>query len=84
MVQKKAIAVNEKGLRIGESHPKSKLSDDDVDLIRSLREDDGLPYYVIAKKFDTPIRTIRDICGYRVRCQTPARLKDQEDDGEPC
>ncbi len=54
------------GHRIGESHPRARLSDDDVRLVRALHEE-GLGYRRIAVKFEVGISTIRDICTHRTR-----------------
>lgn len=73
---KKQIALNERGQRIGESHHKAKLSNDDVDTILYLREA-GLSYGQIAAKFDDGMTvsksTVRDICQGRIRAQIPDR-----------
>ena len=53
--------------RLGERHPKAKLSDDDVRLIRELREKHGLPYSKIAEKFECSLWTVRDIATYATR-----------------
>lgn len=55
------------GHRIGDSHPRTKLSDRDVELIRQLHERHGIGYGTIAKKFDTPRSTIATICRYQTR-----------------
>lgn len=68
-----AIAVNEIGRRIGESHPRAKLTDRDIDLIRELHEEHGMGYKTIARKFETCHMTIAKICRYEIRCQTPDR-----------
>lgn len=75
------VAVNEDGLRIGESHPRAKLSDDDIELIRALAEE-GMRYRVIAQKFEISKVTVGRICRYERRGQTIARLKKclQEDE----
>lgn len=75
------VAVNEDGLRIGESHPRAKLSDDDVELIRSLAED-GMCYRVIAQKFEISRVTVGRICRYERRGQTVARFKNVILDGD--
>lgn len=59
------------GHRIGESHPRARLSDEDCDLAIALH-DSGLGYRQIASKFDNydfpPSRyTIRNICKGRRR-----------------
>lgn len=58
---------NAKNLRRGENHPEAKLTDHEVELIRQFHEDEGYGYKRLAKKFETPIRTIRDICNYVYR-----------------
>jgi hypothetical protein len=54
------------GWKRGESHHRSRLSDDDVRLMRELREE-GLTYREIAEKFECSIWTARDIADYRTR-----------------
>ena len=51
----------------GEEHPKAKLSDDDVQLMRELHDDYGISVAEIARKFDVSYWTARDICKYRTR-----------------
>jgi hypothetical protein len=57
------VVVNERGRRIGESHPRARLTDHEIDLIRELAEDEvdavtgklirkGLSYREIAEKFE--------------------------------
>ena len=55
------------GHRIGESHPRARLSSDDVTMIRTLHEEHGLGYRTLADKFETPRETIRSICRYESR-----------------
>lgn len=45
------IAVNDRGLAIGESHPRAVLSDHDVGLLLELR-DEGYSYGWLAEKFE--------------------------------
>lgn len=77
-MSKRRLAVNARGFRIGESHHRAKLTEDDVDLILYLR-DEGLSYAAIAGKFDDGMTvsksTVRDICQGRIRAQTPDRFK---------
>lgn len=68
------IAVNELGQRIGEYHPNAKWSDEDVNQVLELR-DEGLGYKRIVKATGIPRRTVRDICGGRIRCQYADRWK---------
>ena len=57
---------NHRGYRVGESHHRAKLTDDDVRLVRALHNE-GLGYGTIARKFDSAPSTIRDIVTFRTR-----------------
>lgn len=70
-----AVAVNEAGRRIGETHPKATLTDHDVDLIRELHEEHGATYRDLADKFSVSVWSVRAICRYRVRVQVATRWK---------
>lgn len=70
----KTVAVNEVGLRIGEDHPNAKLTDAEVERIRSLHED-GMSYEALAEKFEVSKWAIGRICRYERRAQTPADFK---------
>ncbi|CAB4161275.1 hypothetical protein UFOVP728_39 [uncultured Caudovirales phage] len=75
---RRLIEINARGYRIGESHHRAKLSEEDVFLILSLRAA-GLSYGEIARKWDDGVTisksTVRDICLGRIRAQHPDRLK---------
>jgi hypothetical protein len=72
------VAVNSEGRRIGDSHPRAKLTDAEVEAILELR-DFGLSYAAIAAKWDDTVRisksTVRDICKGLTRGQIPSRFK---------
>lgn len=73
----KPLAVNSCGYRIGETHHRARLSDEDVDLILLMRSEWGLSYGAISAKFDdfTPRiapSTIGDICRGNSRAQIVA------------
>lgn len=68
------VAVNESGLRIGEDHPNAKLTDHEVELIRSLHES-GMGYQAIADKFDINKSAVAKICRYERRAQYVADYK---------
>lgn len=55
------------GRRIGESHPRAVLLDHEVEMMRELHEAEGFGYRRLAKKFEVPRDTVRDICRYRTR-----------------
>lgn len=72
------VAVNSKGRRIGESHPRAKLTNEEVMTILELREA-GLSYLEIACKWDDVVTisksTVRDICKGLTRAQIVSRFK---------
>jgi hypothetical protein len=76
----KRIAVNERGYRIGTSHPNCKLSDATIELILELH-DAGLSYGQIAAKFDDPDEPtvsksmVYKVCQGLARAQVIARVK---------
>jgi hypothetical protein len=53
--------------RIGQRHWRARLSDGDVQLVRTLHQEHGLGYTALSRKFDQPRATIRDICKYWTR-----------------
>lgn len=75
MAKRTFIGVNDDGRRVGESHHRAKLSDEEIELIRQLREllnPDGSyqwSYGAIAKCFQTSKGVIHDICSMRRRNQ---------------
>lgn len=76
------VAVNETGLRIGEDHPNAKLTDSEIERIRSLHEDDGLSYKCIAEIYEVSKGSIAKICRYERRGQFPTnwqKLPTDED-----
>lgn len=75
------VNVNDMGYVIGQDHPKAKLSDIDVDLIRELHEDYFFSYDKIVWVFrlrSTKVSKgfVRDICKYRRRCHTATGVKE--------
>jgi DNA invertase Pin-like site-specific DNA recombinase len=69
------VACNERGLRIGEHHHNARISDATVDRIRELHEDYGRTYRGIAQDLNIALTTVRKICAYQRRAQTPAKWK---------
>lgn len=55
-----------KGRRMGEQHQNAVLTDDEVQMLRDLREG-GMTWAALAEKFEVAKRTVRDICAYRRR-----------------
>jgi|GEM_PF-671930 len=70
----RTVAINEKGLRIGQDHPQAKLTDGQVALIRQLHGE-GMGYAQLAEKFEVSHHTIGRICRFEIRAQTVARHK---------
>jgi hypothetical protein len=73
--KREIVAVNEYGKRIGSSHHNAKHSDEIVDAIRDMHEDEGIGYRKLAIIFSLPRATIQKICTYERRAQTPVRYK---------
>ena len=73
-----AIQLNDRGARIGESHPKAHFTDEQITRIRDLREDYELTYDQLAYLFQCHRSTIASICQYRTRAQTPFGWKKLE------
>nr|WP_319396118.1 helix-turn-helix domain-containing protein [uncultured Desulfobacter sp.] len=71
----KKIAVNEDGRRIGESHPMAKLTDCEVERLRQIREESGMTYRELAKKFGISYSSVQKICTYLRRAEWSVRYK---------
>ena len=76
------IAVNENGYRIGSSHHNARISDEVVEQIRDLHEEQGLGYRKLANMFGLTRSYVQKICNYERRAQTPLGYKTirQDDD----
>lgn len=68
------IAVNERGLPIGESHPRAVLSDHEVDLLLELRAE-GTSYGKLAVIFEIHKGTVAKICSGQRRAQFAVAFK---------
>lgn len=68
------VAVNERGLRIGEDHPRARLTNHDVDLMREMHGQ-GMGYRRLAKMFGCSRTCVAVICRYEKRVQYPVRWK---------
>jgi hypothetical protein len=71
----KLVGIDERGNRCGEDHPRAKLSDAEVELIRELAEpSDGstpMAKAEIARKFEVRRSTVSDIVHFRQRASYP-------------
>lgn len=61
------VGISERGKRVGGTHPRAKLTDADIDLMRELHEEHGMTYTVLAQKFECSKSTAWDVCNYRRR-----------------
>lgn len=69
------VAINETGHRIGDSHPRAKLTNREVELLLRLRLVERWTYVRLAAKFGVSKSCVAWICQGRKRCQTPAAWK---------
>lgn len=67
-------AMNENNRYVGESHPKARLTDHEVNCMRDMHERLGLNDRRISELMDVPRRTVRCILKYEVRAQTTTRV----------
>lgn len=68
------VMVNERGQRIGESHPRAVLTDHEVGLLLELR-DEGYSYGWLAKTFEVHKQTVAKICTGVRRSQVGVALR---------
>lgn len=69
----RAVPVNDRGLRIGEGHPRAILKDWEVDVLIELREEQGWSFARLAEHFDIGKSTAYDYCIGRRRGQLAVR-----------
>jgi DNA-binding NarL/FixJ family response regulator len=69
----KLVALNENSRRVGESHPRAKLLDSEVELVLELLES-GLSLAKVAEKMDVSKSCIAHIASGRRRGQPIARI----------
>jgi ribosome-binding protein aMBF1 (putative translation factor) len=61
-----ARSIKQRG-NVGQRHPKAKLSDREVELLRHLREAEGWTYGQLAEKFEESKAYVVRLCKYRCR-----------------
>lgn len=75
MVVTRLVQVNAHGRPVGQDHPKAALSDREVSIMRSLREQ-GWSYPALVEKFETvSIWAVGRICRHERRAAIPVRTK---------
>lgn len=74
-LKERLVAYNELGRRIGATHHRAVHDDETIEMIRELNEHEDpekrMGYRRLAKMFGLSIPTVRDICTYKMRGQTP-------------
>lgn len=65
---KKTVAINERGLRVGEDHQNAKLTNEEVEIIRELHRE-GLSYKTLAMKFEVSKSLVAAICRFERRAE---------------
>jgi hypothetical protein len=68
-MSKVLIAINHRGCRVGQSHPRAKLTDVQVERMRELREAGGISYLTLARMFEVSKVQAWRICHYEIRAQ---------------
>ena len=64
------VGMNDRGMAIGQYHPRAKYPDELIDQIREMREDHKLTTREIAARTGVSRRMVRDVCAYTKRAQT--------------
>lgn len=67
----KIRAINERGFLIGETHPRAKLTDRQVDELRDMYEEEAWSISHLALWFGLSVSTVHSIVTYQTRAQTP-------------
>lgn len=71
---KRTVAINDRGLRLGEDHQNATLTNDEVEMMRELHRE-GLSYKILAVKFEVSKSTVAMICRYERRGDTATTWK---------
>lgn len=71
---KRVVAINERGLRVGQDHQNAKLTDAEIEMLLALR-DEGWSYRQLADKFEVSKSAVRWYCIGGRRCQLVVRFK---------
>ena len=63
------VGVNHRGFPVGQYHHRARLTDEQVDMIRTMAEEHGRSRRWISMKLRIPYKTIEKICRYERRAQ---------------
>lgn len=69
------VQINDRGLRIGQDHPRTVLTDAEVLRLLSLHRQ-GIGQKRLSKMFEVPRRTVRDYISGRTRGQLPSGFRE--------
>ena len=69
------IGMNENGYRIGMSHQNCTISQEIVDKMRDMHEDEMVGYRRLSAIFGIRRSTVQKICKYYIRAQTPYKWR---------
>jgi len=69
------IGMNENGYRIGMSHQNCTISQEIVDKMRDMHEDEMVGYRRLSAIFGIRRSTVQKICKYYIRAQTPCKWR---------
>jgi transposase len=72
------VGTNDRGIAVGKFHHRCKHSDELVDRVRAMHEEEGMGYRSISKITGLSRWTVRDICQYTRRAQTYTGWKKVE------
>ncbi len=73
------IPYGEKGRAMGENHGLANWSDEIVEKVRSLFEDDGMRPAEISRRYGIPKSTLSYILNYKSRSVTPVSWKQKKE-----
>ncbi len=80
-MERKKVQVADTGRWVGESHPKAKLTDEQVEWLRDLYEEGMVGYGTLCRAAEwmwgvkVAKNTMADICRYNRRVVTPSHVK---------
>lgn len=72
------VGVTDKGCRVGQDHPRAKLTNADIDLLLQMR-DDGMSYGRLAEIFEAPKASVACWCKATRRNTAPTAFRQAPD-----
>lgn len=75
------VGTNDRGVAIGQYHPRAKYPDELIDQIREMREDQRLSTREISARTGMSRRMVRDVCAYVYRAQTYTHWRKAKGNG---